>query len=111
MNQITNLRNGTIVNKFYGKVIDGVLQLPVSGIADEDAFVTVNGVEAQRLGLNFTAVIPVSQKVTEITMAAENSCGKVTHTIHHHLNEQITPLNQYQHSTYQIRISTPQVFS
>ena len=81
MNQITSLRNGTIVNKFYGKVTDGVLALPVSGIADEDAAVTVNGVEAQRLGTQFTAVIPVSEKITEITMTAENTLGKVTHSI------------------------------
>ena len=81
MNQITSLRNGTIVNKFYGKVTGGVLALPVSGIADEDAAVTVNGVEAQRLGTQFTAVIPVSEKITEITMTAENTLGKVTHSI------------------------------
>ena len=81
MNQITSLRNGSVVNKFYGTVTDGVLHLPVSGIADEDAFVTVNGVEAQRLGVNFTAVVPVSQKVTELTMTAENSCGRMTHSV------------------------------
>ena len=81
MNQITSLRNGTIVNKFYGKVVDGTLYLPVSGIADEDAFVTVNGVNAERTGLNFNAVIPVSEKFTEITMCAENSCGRMTHSV------------------------------
>ena len=81
MNQITSLRNGTVVSKFYGKVVEGVLQLPVSGIADEDAFVSVNGIEADRVGVTFTAVVPVSEKVTELVMTAENSCGKVTHTI------------------------------
>ena len=81
MNQITSLRNGTIVNHLYGPVVNGVLQLPVSGIADEDAFVTVNGVEAERLGVTFSATVPVSEKVTEITMAAENNCGKTTHSV------------------------------
>ena len=81
MNQITSLRNGTVVNKFYCKVVDGTLMLPVSGIADEDAFVSVNGVEAQRMGVNFSAVVPVKEKFAEITMTAENSLGRTTHTI------------------------------
>lgn len=81
MNQITSLRNGTIINHLYGPVVNGVLQLPVSGIADEDALVTVNGVEAERLGVTFSATVPVSEKVTEITMTAENNCGKTTHSV------------------------------
>ena len=81
MNQITSLRTGTIVNKFYGKVQNGVLLLPVTGIAEEDAHVTVNGVEAQRLGLGFSAVVPVSEKFTEISMVAETTAGVTTHTV------------------------------
>ncbi|MBR2373656.1 MAG: hypothetical protein IKA87_05445 [Lentisphaeria bacterium] len=81
MNQITSLRNGTVVNRFYGKEENGVLYLPVSGIADEDAFVTVNGVAADRSGAVFSAVVPVSEKFTEITMTAENSCGRMTHSV------------------------------
>ena len=53
MNQITSLRNGVVVNKFYGSEKNGVLHLPVAGIADEDAFVTVNGIEARRRGAEF----------------------------------------------------------
>jgi hypothetical protein len=81
MNQITSLRTGTIVNKFYGKVQNGVLLLPVTGVAEEDAHVTVNGVEAQRLGLGFSAVVPVSEKFTEISMVAETTAGVTTHTV------------------------------
>lgn len=81
MNQITSLRNGAVVNKFYGSEKNGVLHLPVAGIADEDAFVTVNGIEARRRGAEFQAVIPVSEKFSEITMTAENTLGKTTHTI------------------------------
>ena len=81
MNQITSLRNGTVVNKFYGRETEGVLHLPVSGIADEDAFVTVNGVEARRCGVEFQAVVPVKEKFSEITVTAENSLGKSTHSI------------------------------
>lgn len=81
MNQITSLRHGTVVNKFYGKESGGILHLPVSGIADEDARVTVNGIEAERLGVNFSAVVPISEKITELVMSAESTCGKITHAI------------------------------
>ena len=81
MSKITSLRTGTIVNKFYGTEKDGTLFLPVSGTAPEDASVTVNGIEAERNGETFSATIPVKEKITEITMKAENSCGIYTNTI------------------------------
>lgn len=81
MNRITSLRNGSVVNRFHGKEQEGTLYLPVSGVADDDAFVTVNGVEARRMGPAFSAVIPITEKFSEILMSAENNCGRSTHLI------------------------------
>ena len=81
MAHITSLRNGTIVNHFYGRETPEALFLPVCGTAPEDASVTVNGVEAERDGETFTAVVPVKEKITQIVMRSENSCGTVTHTV------------------------------
>ena len=81
MNRILSLRTGGVVNRFSGKEKDGVLLLPVSGVADEDAAVSVNGVPADVTGGTFTATVPVKEKFTDIAMTAENNCGRTVHTV------------------------------
>ena len=76
MNQITSLRTGSVVNRFSGRETKEGLLLPVSGIVDEDAFVSVNGVPAEVTGNTFTAEIPVTELFTDVVMTAENNCGR-----------------------------------
>ena len=81
MNKITSLRTGSVVNRFSGRETEKGLFLPVSGIADEDASVSVNGIPAEVTGGTFTAEIPVKDKFTDVAMTAENNCGRTTHAV------------------------------
>ena len=81
MNQITSIRNGSVVSSLNGKETDGKLLLPVSGIAEAGADVFVNGVRAVREGLSFRAEIPVDRKITTVTMTTSNHYGDFTQSL------------------------------
>ena len=81
MNQITNLRNGSVVSSLNGKEQNGTLFLPVSGVANPGAEVFVNGIRAVREGLTFRAEIPVKEKIAEITMETFNEYGEFSQSL------------------------------
>ena len=81
MNQITNIRNGSIVSCLNGKEENGVLQLPVSGIANPGAEVFINDIQAKRNGISFFAEIPVTEKFSTVKMQTFNEYGEFTQSL------------------------------
>lgn len=78
MNQITSIRNGAVVSNCNGKEENGVLMLPVSGVAQEGAQVFVNSVEARREGPLFHVTIPLREHKERIVMETRNEYGRFT---------------------------------
>ena len=82
MNGILNYRNGSVVNCFNAKKIDGGVMLHVVGAADATADVTFNGIPAKRNNLLAEAEIPVTQSRDAITMEIDHPLhGKIQQTV------------------------------
>ena len=81
MNQITSIRNGSVVSSLNGRESADMLLLPVSGIAQLGADVYVNGIRAGRDGMTFRAEIPVTEKFPTVKMTTVNEYGEFTQTL------------------------------
>lgn len=81
MNQITAVRNGSVVSSCCGTEHGDTFSLPVSGIANENSVVFVNGIRAERDGMAFSVEVPLSQKINSITMTTNNEYGDFTQTL------------------------------
>ena len=76
MLEVTNLRNGAILNHARGTETDDYLEIKVEGIADPQAFVKVNGADAERADRCFSAQVRLTQKINEIVVSADSSFGE-----------------------------------
>ena len=81
MNQITSIRNGSVVSSLNGREENGTILLPVSGVANPGAEVFVNGIRASRDGMAFRAEVPVTEKFAKITMETFNEYGEFSQTL------------------------------
>ncbi len=76
MLEVTNIRNGAILNHTRGIETDQYLEIKVEGIADPQAAVKVNGIEAERADRLFSAPVRLTRKINEITVSADSSFGE-----------------------------------
>ena len=65
MIEITNFRQGAILNHNPGVESDESLRICIEGISDHGCPVTVNGVQAEMDGRRFFAEIDLSEKINE----------------------------------------------
>ena len=66
MIEITNLRQGAVLNHNHGVETEKALTIPVEGISESGAPVTVNGVPAEMDGRRFSAEIPLTEKFNSV---------------------------------------------
>ena len=81
MLEITNLRDGAVLNRYNGTEREDHLEIKVEGLADPQAAVTVNGVPADRRDRLFSATVRLTQRVNKITAAADDYYGQKSLTI------------------------------
>lgn len=81
MLEITNLRDGAVLNRNDGiETVQG-LEIEVNGIASSQAIVTVNGLPARKIDRLFTSKVLLKNKINKITVVAEDAYGVHTQTI------------------------------
>ncbi len=78
MNQITSIRHGSVVSSLNGRETADTLYLPVSGVAGEGQEVCVNGVLAKRSGVTFSVEVPLTERISTLSMETANEYGKFT---------------------------------
>ena len=76
MLEVTSFRNGAVLNHSHGAETDEFLEIKVEGIADPQAFVTVNGAEARRADRSFSAPVRLTEKINEIVVSADGHFGE-----------------------------------
>lgn len=81
MLEITNLRDGAVLDRNSGIETDDYLEIPVEGLADPQASVLVNGVSAKRCDRNFSAKVRLTGKVNEITVESDGYFGRKSLTL------------------------------
>lgn len=81
MLEITNLRDGAVLNHHHGVESDGALEIVVEGLAAPQALVQVNGVAASRNDRKFSAVVKLTEKVNRITACASDYFGEKSQTV------------------------------
>ncbi|MBE6365688.1 MAG: hypothetical protein E7053_08085 [Lentisphaerae bacterium] len=75
MVEITNLRQGAVLNHNHGVESDKALRIRVEGLSSQGCPVTVNGVPAVMDGRRFIADVDLTQKVNIITAATVTPYG------------------------------------
>lgn len=81
MLEITNLRDGAILNRHKGTETDDYLEIKVEGLAEPQAEVTVNGKAVIRRDRQFFATLRLTERVNKITATASDRYGERTLTI------------------------------
>jgi len=81
MLRITTPFHGAVLNRRHGEPSESALQIEVKGEADLADRVTVNGVEAERTGRSFRAVLDLAQAETDIAAVAEGPAGRSEHAV------------------------------
>ena len=81
MLEITNFRDGAILNRHNGTETEEYLEIKIEGLANPQAYVTVNGVPAQRRDRQFSASVRLTEKVNKITAVSNDYFGERTLTI------------------------------
>ncbi len=75
MLEITNLRDGAVLNHHHGVESEDGLEITVEGLASSQAEVTVNGVKAVKADRNFSAKVKLMEKINKITVEASDYFG------------------------------------
>ena len=81
MLEVTNFRDGAVLNHYDGVETDDYLEIPVTGIADPQAEVTVNGVPADRCDRTFSAKVRLTEKINRVTVQSDSYYGIKTLTL------------------------------
>jgi len=81
MLEITNLRDGAVLNHHHGCETENALTINVCGVADVQAEVRVNGIAAERCDRNFSAEIKLTEKINRITVESDDYFGMESKTI------------------------------
>ena len=81
MLEITNLRNGSVLDHTCGTETAEYLEIPVEGLASSQSDVWVNDQLAQRCDRQFKAVVRLQNKINTITVKAVDYYGVKTQTI------------------------------
>ena len=78
MLEITNFRDGEILNFHCGRESDDSLEITIEGIAPPQEHVTVNGVPARRHDRIFLADVKLTQKINRIVVSSDGYFGEKT---------------------------------
>lgn len=78
MLEITNFRDGEILNCHCGRESDECLEITIEGIAPPQEHVTVNGVPARRHDRIFLADVKLTQKINRIVVSSDGYFGEKT---------------------------------
>ena len=81
MLEVTNLRDGEVLDNFSGIETEEYLEIKVQGIADPQAEVTVNGQKTERCDRNFSADIRLTEKINKVTVKSDSYWGEKTLTL------------------------------
>ena len=81
MLEITNLRDGAVLDCSCGIETDEYLEITVEGLADAQAEVRVCGQEVKRCDRQFSATVRLTEKINQITVQASDYYGVKTQTI------------------------------
>lgn len=76
MLEITNLRDGAVLNHHHGVETDDFLEIEVTGLAAPQAQITVNGQPAKRSDRNFSAKVKLTEKINKITVKSDDYFGE-----------------------------------
>ena len=75
MIEITNLRQGAVLNHNHGRETDKSLTVRIEGISEMGCPVTVNGISATMRGRNFSAEVALTDRINTVTAAAVTPYG------------------------------------
>ena len=78
MIEITNFRQGAILNHHHGVESDDSLRIIIEGISDHGCPVIVNGVQAEIDGRRFFAEIKLTEKINTIIASTITPYGNYT---------------------------------
>ena len=81
MLEITNLRDGAVLDRNFGKETEAGLEVEVQGIASSQAFVSINGKPAEKCDRNFSGKVLLDKKLNKITVEADDAFGVRSQTI------------------------------
>ncbi len=76
MLEITNLRNGAVLNRNHGVENDEYLEFELQGLADPQALVRINDTPAERDDRRFHGKVRLSAKLNEIIVSADSQFGE-----------------------------------
>ena len=71
MLEITNLRDGAVLNHHHGVETDDYLEIMLEGMASSQAEVKVNGEIVQKCDRNFSAKVKLTEKINKIKVEAK----------------------------------------
>ena len=81
MLEITNFRDGAILNRHHGVETEDYLEIRIEGLAAPQAEVTVNGVPAERYDRCFFATVRLTEKINRVTAVASDYFGERSLTL------------------------------
>lgn len=81
MLEITNLRDGAVLDRNSGIETGEYLEIKVEGLAAPQADITVNNIPAQRRDRNFSCTVRLTDKINKITVESNDYFGVKTQTI------------------------------
>lgn len=76
--EITNIRSGAVLDFTSGKETADALVIPIDGIADPEANVTVDGIPAERCDKQFHATARLTQRLNTVTVTSSSQYGDLT---------------------------------
>ena len=79
--ELTNLRSGAVLDYTFGHETDEALEIPIQGLADPRAFVTIDGVPAKRMDRQFTGTTRLTKRINEVTVCASSQYGELSQTL------------------------------
>ena len=81
MIQITNFRQGTILNHNHGKETNDGLTVAIEGLSEGGYPVKINGVPAMMDGRFFRADLTLTQKLNDVTASVLTPYGTYSQTL------------------------------
>ncbi len=79
--EIFNFRSGQILNYTDGKETDDYLEIKLEGLADSEAFVTINGAPATRMDTRFWGTVQLTKRINEIIVISSSQYGDMKFTL------------------------------
>lgn len=82
MLEITNIRNGAVLNRNHGRETDQFLEIDLHGLADPQALVKINGIPvSDRDDRRFSGSVRLTKKFNRIKVSADSQFGEISHLL------------------------------